>query len=91
MRFDWDDRKSQLLEETRGYTLAEVAEILTGYYVERMKQDNPEQFIAIGYYQNKLISVIYELRYDEEGEYIWLVTYWPSTKRERQIYEQYSY
>ncbi len=38
-----------------------------------------------------LLSVIYELRYDDEGEYIWLITYWKSTKREREIYEQYFY
>jgi hypothetical protein len=35
-----------------------------------MKQDDPEQFIAIGYLKTSLLSVIYEVRYDEEGEYI---------------------
>jgi uncharacterized DUF497 family protein len=60
-------------------------------YVQRMKQDDPEQFIAIGYLKNSLLSVIYEVRYDEEGKYIWLVTYWKSTKREREIYEQNFY
>ena len=56
-----------------------------------MKHDDPEQFIAIGYLDNSLLSVIYEVGYDEEGEYIWLITYWHSTKREREIYEQYFY
>lgn len=56
-----------------------------------MKRDDPEQFIAIGYLGNTLISVIYEVRYDEQGEYIWLITYWKSSKKERQIYEQYFY
>jgi len=65
--------------------------ILAGDYVQRMKQDDPEQFIAIGYLKNSLLSVIYEFRYDEEGKYIWLVTYWKSTKREREIYEQNFY
>ena len=57
----------------------------------KMKRDDPEQFIAIGYLDNTLVSVIYEVRYDEQGEYIWLITYWKSTKKERQIYEQYFY
>ncbi|NEQ98475.1 MAG: hypothetical protein F6K30_17440 [Cyanothece sp. SIO2G6] len=91
MRFDWDDQKSQILEQQRGYSLSDVAAILSGDYVERMKQDDPEQFIAIGYLRDTLLSVIYELRYDEEGEYIWLITYWKSTKRERALYEQYFY
>ncbi|MBL1208330.1 hypothetical protein [Geminocystis sp. GBBB08] len=91
MRFDWDDSKSKILKQTRGYTLQEVANIFRNDYVERIKNDAPEQFIAIAYLGNILVSVIYEIRYDEEGEYIWLITYWKSTKKERQIYEQYFY
>ncbi|MBE9193204.1 hypothetical protein IQ230_23235 [Gloeocapsopsis crepidinum LEGE 06123] len=91
MRFDWDNRKSQLLQQNRGYSLKEVSRILAGDYVEQMKRDDPEQFIAIGYLGNTLLSVIYEIRSDEDGEYVWLVTYWKSTKREREIYEQYFY
>jgi uncharacterized DUF497 family protein len=91
MRFDWDDHKSQVLKQNRGYSLEEISVVLAGDYVEQIKRDDPEQFIAIGYLGNTLVSVIYEIRYDEEGEYIWLVTYWISTKREREIYEQYFY
>jgi uncharacterized DUF497 family protein len=89
MRFDWDNDKSQLLQESRGYSLDEVTVVLAGEYVEQIKRDEPEQFIAIGYLEKTLLSIIYEIRYDEEGEYIWLITYWNSTKREREIYEQY--
>ncbi len=91
MRFDWDNYKSQLLKQNRGYSLEEVATILASDYVERIKRHDPEQFIAIGYLENTLLSVIYEVRYDDEGEYIWLITYWKSTRREREIYEQYFY
>lgn len=91
MRFDWDETKSQLLKNSRGYTLQQIANIFRDDYVERIKNDDPEQFIAIGYLDNILLSVIYEIRYDQEGEYIWLITYWKSTKREREIYEQYFY
>ena len=48
MRFDWDDRKSKLLEQTRGYALEDIISLFTGYYIERIKNDNPQQFIAIG-------------------------------------------
>ncbi len=91
MRFDWDNQKSQLLKQNRGYSLEEAAAILAGEYVEQIKRDDPEQFIAIGYLGSSLFSVIYEVRYDDQGEYIWLITYWKSTKREREIYEQYLY
>ena len=91
MRFDWDNHKSQLLQQNRGYSLEEISVVLAGDYVEQVKRDDPKQFIAIGYLGNTLLSVIYEIRYDEAGEYVWLVTYWKSTKREREIYEQYFY
>lgn len=71
--------------------MSNIVTLFTGYYVERMKSDNPAQFIAIGYAENTLLSVIYEIRYDEEGEYIWLITYWKSTKQERRLYEQNFY
>jgi uncharacterized DUF497 family protein len=91
MRFDWDNHKSQVLKQNRGHSLEEISVVLAGDYVEQFKRDDPDQYIAIGYLGNTLLSVIYEIRYDEEGEYIWLVTYWKSTKREREIYEQYFY
>jgi uncharacterized DUF497 family protein len=49
MRFDWNDDKSQILQDSRGYSLEDVAVVLAGEYVERVKCDDPEQFIAIGY------------------------------------------
>jgi uncharacterized DUF497 family protein len=89
MRFDWNDDKSQMLQDSRGYSLEEVSVVLGGDYVEQVKRDDPEQFIAIGDLEGTLLSIIYEIRYDTEGEYVWLITYWPSTKREQEIYEQY--
>lgn len=89
MRFDWDSSKSTLLEQSRGFSLEEVSVVLAGDYVEQTKRDDPEQFIAIGFLDSTLLSIIYEVRYDDEGEYIWLITYWKSTTRERAIYEQY--
>ncbi|MBC7515178.1 MAG: hypothetical protein H7237_01885 [Alkalinema sp. FL-bin-369] len=89
MRFDWDNNKSQLLQESRGYSLDEISIVLAGEYVEQIKRDDPEQFIAIGYLEKTLLSIIYEIRYDKDGEYVWLITYWNSTKREREIHEQY--
>ena len=91
MRFDWDDNKSKQLQTKRGYSLQEVIVLFSSHYVERVKKDDPKQFIAIGYLENTLLSVIYEVRQDYEGEYIWLITYWKSSRREREIYEQYFY
>ena len=65
MRFDWDNHKSQLLKQKRGYSLKEVSVILADKYVELLKRDDPEQFMAIGYLKNSLLSVIYEIRYDD--------------------------
>jgi uncharacterized DUF497 family protein len=57
MRFDWDDHKSQVLKQNRGNSLQEISVVLAGDYVEQIKRDDPEQFIAIGYLGNTLLSV----------------------------------
>jgi uncharacterized DUF497 family protein len=62
MRFDWDNHKSQLLQQSRGYSLEEVSMVLAGEYIEQIKRDDPEQFIAIGHLESTLLSVIYEIR-----------------------------
>ena len=56
--------------------------------MELVKNDDPLQFAAIGLVENHLLTVIFEERRDEEGPYLWLITYWKSTAREREIYEQ---
>ena len=50
------------------------------------KNDNPEQFRAIGWCLGRLHSVIFEIIYDSEGEYYHLITPWRATKEEEQMY-----
>ena len=88
MDFDWDDRKSRLLKRKRGFSFEEIVRIFEGVTVEGVKRDNPRQWLAIGFLQGRLLTVIYEERENEEGHYNWLVTYWNSTRAERKFYEQ---
>jgi hypothetical protein len=39
-------------------------------------------------YLGRLCSVIFEIRYDDEGEYYQLVTGWKATKEEEQSYAE---
>lgn len=57
------------------------------YIVDR-KNDDPEQFRAIGWCEGWLCSVIFEVRNDAEGEYYHLVTAWIATKEEVQSYAE---
>jgi hypothetical protein len=50
----------------------------------------PEQYRAIGWVGDRLFSVIFELREDEEGEYYHLVTLWRSTREEEKLYAENS-
>lgn len=88
MRFDWDDAKSEKLKRERGISLGEAAEVFASYHVVDQKNDDPEQYYAIGFVHGRFITLIYEYREDALGELKWLVTYWPSTAREREIYEK---
>ena len=59
------------------------------YWLDR-RSDVPEQYLAVGWECDRLCSVIFEFREDEEGEVLHLVTLWRSTKEEIRLYEENS-
>lgn len=89
MRFKWDKVKNKILkaDPKRGLDFNEVKNLFYSNYYLDQKNDDPEQFRAIGFVGNKLVTLIFESREDDEGEYYHFVTYWHSTKAERRLYE----
>jgi len=92
MRFSFDRRKSQRLRANprRGIGFEEAQELFSQPYWLDQRSDVPEQYRAIGWVKDRLYSVIFEVREDEEGEVLRLVTLWRSTKEEIRLYEEHS-
>jgi uncharacterized DUF497 family protein len=92
MRFSFDSRKSRRLRANprRGTGFEEARELFSKPYWLDRRSDVPEQFLAVGWVGDRLYSVIFEVREDEEGEILHLVTLWRSTKEEIRLYEEYS-
>jgi len=92
MRFSFDPRKSQRLRANprRGIGFEEAQELFSQPYWLDQRSDVPEQYRAIGWVKDRLYSVIFEVREDEEGEVLRLVTLWRSTKEEIRLYEENS-
>ncbi len=92
MRFSFDPRKSKRLRANprRGIGFEEVQELFSRPYWLDQRSDAPEQYVAIGWVGGRLYSVIFEVREDEEGEILHLVTLWRSTKEEIRLYEENS-
>jgi uncharacterized DUF497 family protein len=90
MRFSFDLRKSQRLRANprRGMGFEEARELFSQPYWLDRRCDIPEQFLAVGWVGDRLYSVIFEVREDEAGEILHLVTLWKSTKEEIRIYEE---
>ena len=88
MRFRWDEKKSEKLKRERGLSFDEVATLFEKPYCISPKQDEPEQWRVVGWVGDKLVSLVYEEREDDEGPFYWCVTYWFATKAERSLYEQ---
>ena len=88
MRFEFDKRKSRIVERKHGVSLEDAQEIFDQMYVVDQKNDNPKQFRAIGWCRGRLCSVIFEIRHDPEGEYCHLITAWMATKEEEQSYAE---
>jgi uncharacterized DUF497 family protein len=88
MRFEFDREKSRDVKRKHGVSLKEAQDIFDQVYLVDRKNDDPEQFRAIGWCRGRLCSVIFEIRQDREGEYYYLVTAWNATSEEEQSYAE---
>jgi len=90
--FRFRPKKSNRLRANphRGIGFEEVQELFTRPYWLDQRSDVPEQYLAIGWVGDRLFSVIFEYREDEDGEILHLVTLWRSTKEEIRMYEENS-
>jgi len=92
MRFGFDARKSARLRANpkRGIGFEEAQEVFSRPYWLDQRSDVPEQYLAVGWVGERLFSVVFEVREDDEGEILHLVTLWRSTKEEIRLYEENS-
>ena len=92
MRFSFDPRKSKRLRANprRGIGFEEAQELFCRPYWLEQRSDVPEQYRAIGWVGDRLYSVIFEVRQDEDGEILHLITLWKSTREEIRLYEENS-
>jgi uncharacterized DUF497 family protein len=88
MRVDFDREKSRAVRRQHGVSLEEAQEIFDQAYLVDQKRDDPEQFRAIGWCGGRLCSVIFEVRFDADGEYYWLITAWKATQEEERNYAE---
>ena len=92
MRFSFDPRKSQRLRMSpkRGIGFEEARSLFSRPYWLEKRSDVPEQYRAVGWVGDRLYTVIFEIRNDEDGEIFHLVTRWTATKEEVRLYEENS-
>lgn len=92
MRFTFDARKSRALRENRrrGIGFEEAQAVFSRPYYLDQRSDDPAQYRAVGWVEDQLFTIIFEIREDREGDYYHLVTLWKATKQEQQLYEQNS-
>jgi len=90
MRFQFDERKSERLRANpkRAVGFEEVQEIFLHFYYLDKRSDWPEQYRAVGWVGQRLYTVIFEVREDDEGEFYHPVTLWQATKQEKKLYEE---
>jgi uncharacterized DUF497 family protein len=86
MRFGFDPGKSREVKRKHGVSLEEAQEIFDQAYLVDRKNDNPEQFRAIGWCRGRLCSAIFEIRRDSDGDYYHLITAWKATRQEEESY-----
>ena len=89
MRFRFSKLKSESLRHNpkRGIGFEQVHALFTRSFYQDQRSDDPEQYRAIGWVDDRLFTVIFEVRTDDFGEYCHLVTLWHSTREEQELYE----
>ena len=92
MRFGFDPRTSRRLRANprRGIGFEEARDLFSRPYWLDRRSGVPEQFLAVGWVGDRLYSVIFEVREDQEGEILHLITLWKATKEEIRLYEENS-
>ena len=88
MRVQFDASKNTEVLRKHRVSLEEAREIFDQAYIVDAKNDDPQQFRAIGWSRGRMCSVIFEVRRDSLGEYYHLVTAWKATKQEVQAYAE---
>ena len=86
MRFKFDLAKNRKVKRRHGVCQDEARGIFDQVYIVDRKSDDSTQFRAIGWCLGQLCSVIFEIRFDADGEYHHLVTAWKCTQQEEQTY-----
>jgi uncharacterized DUF497 family protein len=83
VQFHFDRRKSERLRGNlkRGIGFEEALELFSHPYYQDNRSDLPEQHRAIGWVDERLFTLIFEVREDEEGEFYHLVTLWKQLAR----------
>lgn len=88
MRFEFDAEKNRDVKRKHDVSLEEAQEIFNQVYLVDQKNDDPQQYRAIGWSRGRLCSVVFEIRHDSEGEYYHLITAWKATEQEVQSYAE---
>ena len=86
MRVQFDVGKNSEVLRKHGVSLEAAQEIFDQAHLVDRKNDDPEQFRAIGWSGGRLCSVIFEIRRDSGGEFYHLITAWKATKQEEEAY-----
>jgi len=76
MRFQFDAEKNCEVLQKHRVSLEAAQEIFDQAHLVDRKNDNPEQFRAIGWTGGRLCSVIFEIRRDCGEEFYHLIAAW---------------
>jgi uncharacterized DUF497 family protein len=91
MFFHWSEEKDAEKRAQYGFGFAEVELIFDSNYYSEPNEGYLDQYLVVGFVGKVggLYTVACEDRVTRDGrEYVHLATFWKSSKRERELYEE---
>jgi len=87
VRYDYDPKRAGNSNGSAVGIRRNPGDFPSPYYLDH-RNDDPEQWRAVGWSKGQLYAVIYEDREDEQGSNRHLVTLWKATAEEEKIYDE---
>ena len=90
--FDWNDEKAEQNVRNHGVDFEDAVavwdDMLRDEWFDEREAYGEDRWVAIGMTSHGMLTVVYTIRHFAEGEVIWLISAWPSTRTERERYSE---
>jgi uncharacterized DUF497 family protein len=90
--FDWNDEKAEQNLRDHGVDFEDAVAVWNDLFRDEWFDERDsygeDRWVTVGVTAHGMLTVVYTVRRSAEGEAIWLISAWPSTRTEQDRYSE---